>query len=107
MTNTIKGNKTMTRTQLISAFLTNATVKHLGQRFTIESIEREDGSGFCFIVTLQGENNERKDVFIRTLDHPSIGHPQHTLHAALRERTLRDVTPKSSDADGRNVPFPV
>ena len=80
MTNTIKGNKTMTRTQLISAFLTNATVKHLGQRFTIESIEREDGSGFCFIVTLQSvKNNERKDVFIRTHDHPSIGHPQHTL----------------------------
>ena len=104
MTNTIKGNKTMTRTQLISAFLTNATVKHLGQRFTIEGIEREDGSGFCFIVTLQGENNERKDVFIRTHDHPHIGHPQHTLFSnAQGSRTH----PMGSDADGRNVPFPV
>ena len=93
----------MTRTQLISAFLTNATVKHLGQRFTIEGIEREDGSGFCFIVTLQGENNERKDVFIRTLDHPSIGHPQHTLFSDTQTGSAE----RQAANDGRNVPFPV
>ncbi len=94
----------MTRTQLISAFLTNATVMHLGQRCTIEGIVREDGSGFCFIVTLQGEKNERTDVFIRTHDHPHIGHPKHTLFSNSQGPRLH---PMGSDADGRNVPFPV
>ena len=77
---TQQGNKAMTRTQLISAFLTNATVKHLGQRFTIEGLTREDGSGFCFILELQNvETGERKETFIRTHDHSHLGHPQHTL----------------------------
>lgn len=70
----------MTRTQLISAFLTNAAVKHLGRAWTIEGLTREDGSGFCFIVQLQSvQTGERKETFIRTHDHPHIGHPEHTL----------------------------
>ena len=77
--NTTQGNKTMTRTQLVSAFLTNAIVNHMGSKWTVEGLLREDGSGNCFIVTLQGEKNERTDVFIRTHDHPHLGHPQHTL----------------------------
>ena len=81
--NTTQGNKTMTRTQLVAAFLHNSIVKHMGSEWTIESLEREDGSGFCFNVTLQNtKTGERKDTFIRTLTTTmTIGHPKHTLSA--------------------------
>ena len=83
--NTTQGNKTMTRTQLVAAFLHNSIVKHMGSEWTIESLEREDGSGFCFNVTLQNVvTNRRMGQFIRTSDHPRagrIGHPKHTLSA--------------------------
>jgi len=83
--NTTQGNKTMTRTQLVSAFLTNAIVNHMGSKWTVEGLLREDGSGNCFIVTLQNVvTNRRMGQFIRTSDHPRagrIGHPKHTLSA--------------------------
>ena len=94
---TTQGNKTMTRTQLIAAFLHNSIVKHMGSEWTIESLEREDGSGFCFILTLQNvHTNRRMGKFIRTSDHPHVGrvgHPKHSL--------------SKPDANGRNVAFPV
>ena len=80
MTNkeTTQGNETMTSTQLTTAFLRNTIVKHMGSQWTIEGLMREDGSGQCFILTLQDiKTGERKDTFIRTQD--GIGHPKHTL----------------------------
>ncbi len=72
-----KGNK-MSRTELIAAFLNNTTAHYMGSTWTVEGLQREDGSGFCFIVTLQNtKTGERKDTFIRTQD--SIGHPKHSL----------------------------
>ena len=98
--NTTQGNKTMTRIQLVSAFLTNAIVNHMGSKWTVEGLLREDGSGNCFIVTLQNtKTGERKDAFIRTLTTTmTIGHPKHTLRRSAERQAANN---------GRNVAFPV
>ncbi len=89
--NTTQGNKTMTRTQLVSAFLTNAIVNHMGSKWTVEGLLREDGSGFCFIVTLQNtKTGERKDTFIRTASHTVVGHPNHTLFSNAQGQRIVD-----------------
>ena len=72
----------MSRTELIAAFLNNTTAHYMGSTWTVEGLQREDGSGFCFIVTLQNtKTGERKDTFVRTHKDNRIGHPKHTLFA--------------------------
>ena len=90
--NTTQGNKTMTRTQLVAAFLHNSIVKHMGSKWTVEGLLREDGSGNCFIVTLQNtKTGERKDTFIRTLTTTmTIGHPKHTLFSNAQGQRIVD-----------------
>ena len=90
--NTTQGNKTMTRTQLVAAFLHNSIVKHMGSEWTVEGLLREDGSGNCFIVTLQNtKTGERKDTFIRTLTTTmTIGHPKHTLFSNAQGQRIVD-----------------
>ena len=70
----------MSRTELIAAFLKNTTVRHLDGTWTIEGLQREDGSGFCFILELQNtKTGERKTTFIRTHDEQTLGRPENTL----------------------------
>ncbi|SVD68625.1 uncharacterized protein METZ01_LOCUS421479, partial [marine metagenome] len=97
--NTTKETKTMTKTQLVSAFLRNATVYSLGNAHTIEGLVREDGSGYCFIVTIQNiKTGERRDTFVRTLPEPTLLRP---IRKPNRYRS------GGASADGRNIPFPV
>ena len=107
--NTTQGNKTMTRIQLVSAFLTNAIVNHMGSKWTVEGLLREDGSGFCFIVTLQNvKTGERRNTFIRTFEDGRIGHPEHTLsHAYGTDDYLNENYDGYADPNGHNVAFPV
>jgi len=107
--NTTRRTKTMTRTQLVSAFLRNTTVYSLGNAHTIEGLVREDGSGYCFIVTLQNvKTGERRDTFIRTFEDGRIGHPEHTLsHAYGTDDYLNENYDGYADPNGRNVAFPV
>ena len=99
----------MTSTQLTTAFLKNTPVHSLGHTWTIEGLMREDGSGQCFIVTLQNiKTGERRDTFIRTFEDGRIGHPKHTLsHAYGTDDYLNENYDGYADPNGRNVGFPV
>jgi hypothetical protein len=69
---------------------------------------REDGSGQCFIVTLQNiKTGERRDTFIRTFEDGRIGHPKHTLSMPTEDHYLNENYDGYADPNGRNVAFPV
>ena len=88
--NTTQGNETMTSTQLTTAFLRSTIVNHMGSKWTVEGLLREDGSGNCFIVTLQNtETGNRVTRFIRTLTTTmTVGHPKHTIRMAPRKSQM-------------------
>ena len=98
----------MTSTQLTTAFLKNTPVHSLGHTWTIEGLMREDGSGQCFIVTLQNiKTGERRDTFIRTFEDGRIGHPKHTLSMPTEDHYLNENYDGYADPNGHNVAFPV
>lgn len=55
----------MSREQLFDAMVHLRSVAHAGYWWKIQTIQLEDGSGFCFNVTLARESGHSKTVFVR------------------------------------------